>query len=189
VFPLARPGASPIRELTTLSAFAGGGWWRGPRLTDAGRREPPVLAEFGSRLPLSLEGPVCRSLGGGLSIIGLLARVLHDARHGSRVTSDTPAVAPIAPPGWKWSLSDLRRVRGIRYWTGGRPMKRRVLAGSVAATRSSEAREARGTARVGGSPASPPGRKSLTLMRVGGTPAGVIHSLSQWSRGRAARSS
>jgi hypothetical protein len=32
-----------------------------------------------------------------VSIIGLLARVLHDARHGSRVTSDTPGGGAIAP--------------------------------------------------------------------------------------------
>jgi hypothetical protein len=70
----------------------------------------------------------------------------------------------------------LKAQWNVRESASGGPMAHRITATlDAGATRCSWAREARDTACAGGSPASPPGRKSLMLMRVGGTPAGVIH--------------
>src|SRR4029450_11224658 len=62
------------RKPITLSAFAGGGWWRSLRLTDTGRRETPGPCGGGlppapsPRVPLAVpsEG-ACRSWAVGVS--------------------------------------------------------------------------------------------------------------------------
>jgi hypothetical protein len=74
--------------------------WRrmvaGPQTARRGKAGAPrSLRSWAPAFPFS-EGPC--SLGWGVSIIGLLARVLHDARHGSRVTSDTASRRPPARP-------------------------------------------------------------------------------------------
>ena len=88
--------------------------WRrmvaGPQTARRGKAGAPrSLRSWAPAFPFS-EGPC--SLGWGVSIIGLLARVLHDARHGSRVTSDTPAAARHCPAVEGSVVSpDLRRFR------------------------------------------------------------------------------
>jgi hypothetical protein len=62
------PWTLPVRKPITLSAFAGGGWWRGLRLTDAGRREtrgpcgvglPPSLCPFGGSVAIRFPSEAC----------------------------------------------------------------------------------------------------------------------------------
>ena len=76
--------------------------WRrmvaGPQTARRGKAGAPrSLRSWAPAFPFP-EGPC--SLGWGVSIVGLLARVLHDVRHASRVTSATPSAStPAAGQG------------------------------------------------------------------------------------------